>query len=53
MVTSCVTLGHRLDMVVLADLEVGIPFILRITDMPNPDFGFCEPIPLRIIVSNA
>jgi hypothetical protein len=52
-VTNCAILGHRLEMFLLDDLEVGNVYRIVIEDMPNPDYGFCEPIPLRVIVSNA
>ena len=51
--TACEVVGHRVEMFLLENLEIGLVYNLEITDMPNPDFGFCEPIPLRVIVSNA
>ena len=51
--TTCEVVGHRVEMFLLENLEIGVVYNLEITDMPNPDFGFCEPIPLRVIISNA
>lgn len=53
LVTNCLILGHRLEMFLTEDFKVGETYRIRIEDMPNPDYGFCEPIPLRVIISNA
>lgn len=52
-VTPCQALGHRLEMYLTDHIFAGRTYTLHITDMPNPDFGFCEPIPLRVLISNA
>jgi hypothetical protein len=52
-ITNCQILGHRLEMYLLDDFQVGETYRLLIDDMPNPDYGFCEPIPLRVVISNA
>jgi hypothetical protein len=53
LITPCKTLGTRVDFYLEQDLVQGVVYTLRIDDVLNPDFGFCEPIPPRIIVSNA
>lgn len=53
LITPCQTFGTKVEFYLGGDLIAGNKYTLRITDIVNPDDGFCEPIPPRIIVSNA
>lgn len=53
LITPCQTFGTKVEFYLSGDLMAGNKYTLRITDIVNPDEGFCEPIPPRIIVSNA
>jgi hypothetical protein len=53
LITPCKAFGTKIEFYLGADMIAGNIYTLRINDIVNPDNGFCEPIPPRIIVSNA
>lgn len=53
LISTCTKIGHRLDMYIQEDLLTTKKYKLYIFQIPNPDNGFCDPIPFRVIVSNA
>jgi hypothetical protein len=53
LITPCKSYGTKIEFFLGADMIAGNVYTLRINDIVNPDNGFCEPIPPRVIVSNA
>ena len=53
LITTCRTFATKIEFFLSNDLVAGITYTLRINDILNPDYGYCEPIPPRLIVSNA
>jgi hypothetical protein len=53
LITTCRAYATKIEFYLTDDLVAGKKYTLRINDVLNPDYGYCEPIPPRIIVSNA
>ena len=53
LITQCKAFGGVIEFYLGYDLVAGNTYTLRIEDILNPDYGYCEPIPPRAVLSNA